>query len=47
MQREMSKYLQGIDPVSKKRYLQCLQALGLTEEDDPYLETKLQRLFSV
>ena len=40
---ENSQYLQSLDHISRKRYFQRLKVLGLAEEDDPYLETKLER----
>ena len=45
----MSDYLLSIDLVAKKGYLkQCLEVLGLTEKDDPYLEeNQLDRLLIV
>ena len=36
----MSEYLQSVDPLAKKRYLECLQVLGLEENDDPYLRNE-------
>ena len=38
----MSQYLQSLGHISRQRYLQRLKVLGLAE-DDPYLETKLER----
>ena len=45
----MTDYLLSIDLVAKKGYLkQCLEVLGLTEKDDPYLEeNQLDRLLIV
>ena len=38
----MSQYLQSLDHISRKRYLKRLKVMRLAE-DDPYLETKLER----
>ena len=42
MSQYRGQYLQSLDHISRKRYLQRLKVLGLAE-DDPYLETKLER----
>ena len=42
MSQYRGQYLQSLDHISRKKYLQRLKVLGLAE-DDPYLETKLER----